>query len=114
MCLFLHRVILFNNDHDLCHEQLLNPSLVLIFKVPEEEHNGAGVVQFIHFVEVRNLGDIDQIDGAEVLAFLRDAVQRLVHLHAGGVPVVAEPDQHHAVLLRQNGLVHLPPVGQML
>lgn len=44
---------------------------------------------------------------------LGDAVQDLVHLHAGGVPVVAEADDDHAVLLREDGLVHLPAVVQV-
>lgn len=41
---------------------------------------------------------------------LGDAVQHLVHLHARGVPVVPEADDHHTVLFRQDGLVHLPAV----
>ena len=46
-----------------------------------------------------NLGDVHQVNGTEVFAFLRDAVESLVHLHAGGVPVVTEPDEDNPVLL---------------
>ena len=46
-----------------------------------------------------DLGDVHQVNGTEVLAFLRDAVESLVHLHAGGVPIVTEPDEDNPVLL---------------
>jgi len=35
--------------------------------VAEEEHDGAGVIQLIHVVEVRHFGDIDKVDDSEVL-----------------------------------------------
>ena len=46
-----------------------------------------------------NLGDVHQVNGTEVFAFLRDAVESLVHLHTGGIPVVTEPDEDNPVLL---------------
>ncbi|CAN7949868.1 unnamed protein product, partial [Ixodes pacificus] len=87
--------------------------------VAEEEHDRAWVVQFVHLVEVRHLRDVHQVDGGKVLDLhgtnlLDDAVEDLVHLHAGGVPVVAEADHHHPVLLRQDGLVHLPAIVEVL
>jgi hypothetical protein len=35
--------------------------------VAEEEHDGAGIVQLVHLVEVRHLGDVHQVDHTEVL-----------------------------------------------
>ena len=61
--------------------------------LPEEEHDGAGVVELVHLVEVWHLGDVHQVDHHEVLALLGDGVECLVHLHTGGVPVVPEPVQ---------------------
>ncbi|CAN8003102.1 unnamed protein product, partial [Ixodes hexagonus] len=88
--------------------------------VAEEEHDRARVVQLIHLVEVRHLRDVHQVDGRKthhrtlLLYLLYDAVEHLIHLHAGRVPVVAEADHHHPVLLRQDGLVHLPAIVQVL
>lgn len=53
---------------------------------------------------------VPPLRGAAAGYLLGDAVQHLVHLHARGVPVVPEADDHHAVLFRQDGLVHLPAV----
>ena len=61
-----------------------------------------------------DLGDVHQVNSTEVLAFLRDAVESLVHLHTGGVPVVPEPDENNPVPLGEDGLVYLPAIGQML
>ena len=61
-----------------------------------------------------DLGYVHQVNGTEVLAFLRDAVESLVHLHTGGVPVVPEPDENNPVLLGEDGLVDLPAIRQML
>lgn len=58
--------------------------------VAEEEHHRARIVQLVHLVEVRHLGNVDQIDDSEVLHFLGDAVHDLIHFHAGGVPIVTE------------------------
>lgn len=38
---------------------------------PEEEHDGAGVVQLIHLVEVRHFGDVHQVDDCKVLHLSR-------------------------------------------
>lgn len=51
--------------------------------------------------------------GGGLCYLLRDAVQHLVHLHTRGVPVVSKADDDHAVLLRQDGLIHLPAVVQV-
>ena len=81
--------------------------------VPVEEHGGARVVQLVHLVEVGHLRDVHQVAHGKVLHLLGDLVQGLVHLHALGVPVVAEADDHHPLRLVQDGLVHLPAVGEM-
>ena len=81
--------------------------------VPVEEHGGAGVVQLVHLVEVWHLSDVHQVAHSKVLHLLRDLVQGLVHLHALWVPVVAEADDHHPLSFVQDGLVHLPAVGEM-
>ncbi|CAN8008174.1 unnamed protein product, partial [Ixodes pacificus] len=82
--------------------------------VAEEEHDRAWVVQFVHLVEVRHLRDVHQVDGGKGADLLDNAVEDFVHLHAGGVPVVPEADHHHPVLLRQDGLVHLPAIVEVL
>ena len=51
-----------------------------------------------------HFGDVDQVDDAKVFDLFRDGEQRLVHLHAVRVPVVAEANQHDFVLLAQDGL----------
>lgn len=58
--------------------------------VAEEEHHRAGVVQFVHFIEVRYFRNIDQIDDCKILYFLGNAVHDLVHFHARGIPIVSE------------------------
>ena len=61
--------------------------------VPVEEHDGTGVVELVHLVEVGHLGDVHQVGGGKVLHRVGNLVHQLVHLHAGGVPVVAEPSE---------------------
>jgi hypothetical protein len=67
---------------------------------PEEEHDGAGVVQLVHLVKFRRLCDVYEVDVAKVLALFGDGKQGLVHLHARRVPVVAETDYNN--LNREN------------
>jgi len=81
--------------------------------VPVEEHGGAGVIQLVHLVEVGHLRDVHQVANRKVLYLFGDLVQSLVHLHAFGVPIVAKPDDDYALGLVQNGLVHLPAIGEM-
>jgi hypothetical protein len=72
--------------------------------VPEEEHSGAGVVQLVHGVEVRNLTDVYQEDDRKVLHLVGHAGQNLVHLHALRIPVMTESDDNHTLLLPKNRL----------
>jgi hypothetical protein len=81
--------------------------------VPKEEHASARVIQLVHLVEVGDLGYVDQIDDAKVLALFGDSEEGFIHFHAGGVPVMAEPDEHDLVLFRQDGLVYLPAIREM-
>jgi len=64
--------------------------------------------RFTDLIEVRNLGDIAQIDHSKVLHFLRHAIESLVHGHALRIPVVAEPNDNDPVLLRFDSLVDVP------
>jgi len=82
--------------------------------VPKEEHYSTGVVQLVHLVEVRDLADIDEVDDAKVLHLFGNGVEAFVHLHTGWIPVVAKPDADNSILLRQDGLVDLPAIVQML
>ena len=61
-----------------------------------------------HLVEVRNLGDVDEVDDGKVLNLLRDAVQSLVHDHALRVPVMSEADNDDTVFLGFDGFVDVP------
>lgn len=81
--------------------------------VPKEVHHRARVVQLVHLVKVRHLRDVDQVHHGVVLDLVADPVERLVHLHAGGVPVVTEADDDDAILLTEDGLVDLPAVVEM-
>jgi hypothetical protein len=81
--------------------------------VAEEPHDGAGVVQLVHLVEVGHLVNVAQVDDAEILDALGDLVQHLVLSHAVGIPVAPEADAHQALLLRQNGLIDVPTGGEM-
>ena len=44
----------------------------------------------LHFVEIWNFGDVNQVNHGKVLTFFGYAVQHFVHLHAGGIPIVAK------------------------
>jgi len=69
---------------------------------------GKFITRLTDLIEVRNLGDIAQIDHSKVLHFLRHTIERLVHGHALGIPVVAEPNDDDPVLLRFDSLVDVP------
>lgn len=81
--------------------------------VAEEEHNSAGIVKLIHFVEIRDLGNVDEVNDAKVLDFFSDGEQGFVHFHARRIPVMAESNKDDLVLLRKNSLVNLPAIGEM-
>ena len=66
-----------------------------------------------HLVEVRDVGDVDEVDDGEVLDLVRDGVERLVHRHALAVPVVPEADHDDAVLLGLDRLVDVPAGGEV-
>lgn len=81
MCLFLKHI-------ELTDSKQTSPKTLY---QPEEEHDGAGVVELVHLVKVGHLSDVDQVDHHKVLALLSDRIESLVHFHAGRVPVVTEP-----------------------
>jgi len=70
-------------------------------------------VEHAHLVEVRNLGDIYEVDDCKVLHFLCDRVEGLVHRHALMVPVVAKANHDNTILFRLNGFVNMPATGQV-
>lgn len=53
--------------------------------VPEEEHDGHGIVKFVHLLEVGHLVEIADVDDGEVLDLVGDAVEDLILAHAVGV-----------------------------
>lgn len=133
MCLFL--------KHTHGHHEVLTPKLHIDNCVggilPEKEHDGAGVVQLVHLVEVWHFCDVHQVNNSEIfnlsntdyyvktLKFhsrclklsrwhlFSNAVQNFVHFHACWVPVVPKADHNDPVLLRQNGLIDLPAIVEM-
>lgn len=50
--------------------------------VAEEEHDGAGVVELVHGVEVGHLVDVAEVDGGEILDLVGDFEEDLVLAHA--------------------------------
>ena len=81
--------------------------------VAEKEHDGAGVVQLVHLVEVGDLVDVADVDGGEALDLVGDLVEHLVLAHAVGVPVAAEADHAQALLFAEDGLVDVPARVEM-
>lgn len=82
--------------------------------VTEEEHHGAGIVQLVHLIKVGHFRNVHQIDHSKVLDLLGNPVEHFVHLHTGRVPIVSESDHHHTILFRQDRLIDLPAIRQML
>ena len=70
-------------------------------------------MRFTDLIKVRNLGNVAQIDHSKVLHFLRHPIESLVHSHALGIPVVAEPDNDNPVLLGFDSLVDVPARGEV-
>ena len=70
-------------------------------------------MRFTDFIEVRNLGDVAQIDHSKVLYLLRHPIESLVHSHALWIPIVAEPDDHDSVFLGLDSLVDVPARGEV-
>lgn len=68
----------------------------------------APALQDAHLVEVRDLGDVDEVDDREILHLVCDGVERLVHRHALAVPVMPEPEHDDAVLFGLDGFVYVP------
>ena len=81
--------------------------------IPEEEHDGHGVVEFVHLLEVGHLVEVAEVDDGEVLDALGDAVEHFVLAHAVGVPVAAEADDDEPVFFGHDGLVDVPAGGEM-
>ena len=52
--------------------------------IPEEKHNGDGVVEFVHLLEVWHLIEITNVDDSEVLDPIGDAYEQLASLSKKG------------------------------
>lgn len=50
-----------------------------------KKHDGTRVVEFVHFVEIGDFGDVDEVDYGKVFYFFGDGVECFVHFHAGRV-----------------------------
>lgn len=64
--------------------------------------------EWTNLVEIGHFCDVGEVDDGEVLDFLGDRVQSLVHRHALAVPIMAEPDYNNSVFLGLYGLVDVP------
>jgi hypothetical protein len=60
--------------------------------VAEEEHDGHGIVELVHLVEVGDLVQIADVDDGKVFHAVGDAVEDFVLAHAVLVPVATEAD----------------------
>ncbi len=76
--------------------------------VAEEEHEGDGVVELVHLLEVGHLVEVADVDDGEVLDAVGDLVEHFVLAHAVGVPVAPEADYHEAVFFGHDCLVDVP------
>jgi hypothetical protein len=81
--------------------------------VAEEEHQGDGVVEFIHLLEVGNLVEVADVDDSEVLDAFSDLVEHFVLTHTVGVPVATEADHDQSFVFGQDGLVDVPGSDEM-
>lgn len=81
--------------------------------VPEEEHEGNGIVEFVHLLEVWDLIEIADIDDGEVLDSVSDTVEDFVLSHAVGIPVAAEADHDEAFVFGHYGLVDVPACDEV-
>ena len=81
--------------------------------VSVEEHEGHLIVEFVHGVEVWDFGDVDYVEGDEVAEFVGYFHDDFVHLHAFGVPVVAEADDDEFLWFGYDGLVYFPAVVEV-
>lgn len=61
-----------------------------------------------HLIKVRDKINIYKIDDREILDFLRDRPERLVHFHTCPITVGAEAEADYTVVFGENGLVDVP------
>ena len=81
--------------------------------IPVEEHGGTVVVQLVHLIKILDLVNVHHVNNGKVLHLLGNLSKNLILDHAGWVGITPEPNHHHPVFLRYDGLVHLPAVIQM-
>lgn len=76
--------------------------------VSVKEHDGHGVIEFIHRVEIWHLIYVNKVADCKVFHFFGDAVENFVHQHAIRVCFSAESNDNQAAILGQNSLVNMP------
>jgi hypothetical protein len=81
--------------------------------VAVEEHDGGLVVEFVHFVEIGHLGNVDEINHSHIGDLLRHRVKRLVLFHAFGIPVVAKANNNDTIFFSDNSLIDSPSRFEM-
>jgi hypothetical protein len=81
--------------------------------VAKEEHEGDGIVEFVHLFEVRDLIEVAYVDDRKVFDSIGDLIENFVLAHAVRVPVTAEPDYHEAFVFGEDGLVDVPGSDEM-
>ena len=81
--------------------------------VPEEEHEGHIVVQFIHLVKIFHLFQITNVNDSEVLDAVCDAIEDFVLAHTVRVPVFAEANDYKTFVFGHDGLVDVPASDKM-
>ena len=81
--------------------------------IPEEKHDRARVVEFVHGFEVGDLVQVADVQGGEVLDSVGDLVEDFVLAHAVLVRVPAEANDDEAVFFREDRLVDVPASAQV-
>jgi len=59
-----------------------------------EEHDGQRVEKLVHCVEIWYLGDVNHVESHELAEFVGRLHNNFIHLHAGGIPIVSEANDH--------------------
>lgn len=59
-------------------------------KISLNEQHKTSTTTNLHFIEVGNFGDINQVHDGKIFHFLCNAVQNFIHFHARRVPIMTE------------------------
>ncbi len=102
---------LFKNPIDFI--VVARPAVDHHVSVSVEEHQGHGVIQLVHCVEIWHFTYIDHIKYDELAQFKCHLIHDFVHDHALWVPIVTKANDHKLLRLIQNGLINFPAVIEM-